>query len=384
MKRIRSHLMVLSLIGHSAFALYVPEGAVVDESGYLVISEKYNDNELLVKGKLNVGTGLVVGDSSDYTIGEVSDSGVVETPAVFVGSSSFGSEFCIKDGGVVSTSTFWIYGEKTYGIPYSFLRNSVTVSGTGAKLNISGQLDIWSPYAPGQPGDSFHIPREIPALLSVLNGGEVSVGSLSIINGNWLNIGSGGKLTIHSDYDASDGHVNLLADGTLAIDGELSGISMVEAGRRIEAASILGNINVDGVLNITDADGAGAIQGDLVISEEGTLELSTHSGITVSGQATLGGKLRVKVDEGEVLSVGDQIQLFNFEGGVSGNFESVAPLSGEGALAWDFSQLNSTGVLHVIPEPATLALVGMGGLMLAFHRRKSGQSAENDPITKIF
>jgi hypothetical protein len=361
---------------HSAFALDVLEGTVLHEDGYLVIDSSTNGNELNVAGTLEVATALIIGNDCYDTRAEVLGTGLIDADSIYLGSGSVrGCSLIILGGGVVQASSFNISGDQTEGVAYPHLQNYVSVSGQGSRLEVSGQLNIWSPDAPGQPGDSYDIPRELPAYLVVENGAEVEVDSLSIANGSWLSIGSGGKLSIHSDYDASDGHIHQMADGTLSIGGELSGLSTVEAGQRIEAASVLGNLNVDGVLSIGNDNSAGSIQGNLVISESGTLELSTRSGITVSGQATLGGKLSVKFDEEDpVLSAGDQIQLFNFEGGVTGSFDSVDPLSSDGSLAWDLSELNTAGVLHVIPEPATLTLVGVGGLMLASRRRKSGKS----------
>jgi hypothetical protein len=368
--------MFVILLGQTTFALDVLEGAVVREDGYVIIDSSSNDNELNVAGTLEVATALIIGDYCYDTRAEVLGSGLVEADSIYLGSGgSRGCRLAIIDGGIVRTSSFSISGDQTEGVAYNSLQNYVTVSGEGSRLEVAGQLNIRSPDVPGQPGDSFDIPREIPAYLSVVDGAEVETGSLSIKNGSWLSVGAGSKLTIHSDYDASAGRVFLSEDGTLSVDGELSGLSMVEAGRRIEAASVLGNLNVDGVLSINNSDGVGVVQGDLVISELGTLELSTSAGITVSGQTTLGGTLRVNFTESTVLSVGDQIQLFNFEGGVTGSFESVEALSGDGSLEWDISDLNSTGVLHVIPEPATLALVGVGGLILAVRRRNSTYSS---------
>lgn len=41
-------------------------------------------------------------------------------------------------------------------------------------------------------------------------------------------------------------------------------------------------------------------------------------------------------------------------------------------LAWDASDLYATGSLEVVPEPATLALVTLGGLALLRRRRPHG------------
>ncbi|MDF7825009.1 PEP-CTERM sorting domain-containing protein [Pontiellaceae bacterium B12227] len=359
--------MSLTLLGHAAFALDVPDGTVVRDDGPVIISSDSNGNELNVEGTLDVSTFLIIGDYCYDTRAEVAESGLIEAGSIILGSGSRGCRLLIKDGGTVRTSSFSIEGDQTTGIPYSTLQNYVSVSGEGSRLEVAGLLDIWTPDAPGQPGDPYDIPRAIPAFLEVKNGAEVVTDSLSIANDSWLTIRAGGKLSILSDYDASEGRVYQMEDGTLSVGGELSGLTHVEAGRRVEAASVLGSLMVDGVFSGINADDMIAIQGDLVISEQGTLELSSQAGITVTGEATLGGMLRINMDAGPILSVGDQIQLFDFQAGVSGEFEGVEPL-GDGSLQWDLSALNSTGVLSVIPEPATLTLIGLGGMLLALRR----------------
>lgn len=363
-----SQLMLSTLLAYPTLALDVPQGTVFDEEDVVVVSNYSHDNELQVAGTLHAATALIIGDNCYDTIALVSGTGVLDSGSIYLGDGSRGCRLLVKDGGMVRASSFSVYGDETAGVAYTALQNYVSVSGPGSRLEVSGQLNIWSPNAPGQPGDPFDIPREIPAFLDVEDGAEVVTDSLAIANGSWLSIRSGGKLTIESDFNAATGRVFQMEDGTLSVGGELSGLANVDAGRRVEAASVLGSLNVDGILSAYGNSDAITIQGDLVMSEQGILELSSTAGISISGETTLGGMLRVNFEHGPMPSVGDQIQLFDFQAGVSGQFESVEPLSSDGSLEWDLSELNSTGVLHVIPEPATLVLLGIGGLFFAFRR----------------
>lgn len=370
MKQLIFQLMIWVLLGQMAYGLYVPEGTVVKEDTFVIIDNYSNDNELKVAGTLDIARALVIGNNSYNARAEVNGAGRVESKSIYLGSGSRGCSLRVTDGGVVRTSAFNLRGDLTTGVAYGYLQNYVSVIGSGSRLEVAGLLDIWSPKGFGQAGSPFSMPREIPAYLDVSDGGEVVVDSLSVENGSWLSVRSGGKLTIQSDFDASSGHVYQMKDGILSVGGELSGLSLVNAGCRVEAASVLGDLNIEGVFAAATTKGSVSVEGDLVISEQGMLELSSHAKMTISGATTLGGMLRIDIDEGQTFSFGDELQLFDFQNGVSGSFDSIEFFSNTGSLEWDFSELSLTGAVSVIPEPATLSMIILGGLLLVFRRSR--------------
>ncbi len=186
-----------------------------------------------------------------------------------------GSRLIVQDGAAVrSMSSVSVYGDSTLGIVYPDLRNGISVFGAGSLLDIPGNLSLWSPDSPGQPGDPFDQPREIPTFLSVNNGGTVRVGGeISVANGSYISLGAGGRLTVVSDFDASMNGFNYQSGGALSVEGQLSGLSLVQAGSRVEAPSILGDLTVHGTLSPGNSPGDSVISGGLVVAEDGTLEM---------------------------------------------------------------------------------------------------------------
>ena len=75
------------------------------------------------------------------------------------------------------------------------------------------------------------------------------------------------------------------------------------------------------------------------------------------------------------LAAGNAIDLFDWNGGVSGSFTTLALPTLADGLAWDTSDLYAGGVLSVtaVPEPATWALM-LGGLACGVLRRRQRSS----------
>jgi hypothetical protein len=87
--------------------------------------------------------------------------------------------------------------------------------------------------------------------------------------------------------------------------------------------------------------------------------------IIIDGNAIFAGTLDVTLENGFVPVPGDQFQVLSF-GSDGGGFSSVnLPTD----VQWDASQLFSTGILTVVPEPgtATLGAVSLAGML--FRRR---------------
>ncbi len=351
---------VFAVAFQAVAALVIPEGDVYNDPDYMIISEAENGNQLSVGGTLNVN-GLLVGNNSYFSEAEV--EGEVNAGSVYVGGGSRGCKLLVKNGGVMRADSLRLYGDATTGIPYSELRNSISVTGSGSLLDISGHLNIWSPDAPGEVGQ-YGIPREIPAYLQVGSGAEVSVDTVSVENGSWIAVREGGRFTVRSDLDVSEERMSLMIGSTLTVEGHLRGLTSIEKGRRVNASSVLGNMNVRGLLSGTGTDHI-SVEGDLSISEDGTLELSARETLHVSGDVQLGGVLTVLMDDdATVHEFGDRVQLFEIGGNVSGSFKRVDLISSGTSLQWDASELSATGAVYAIPEPSTIALMGLAGAML--------------------
>ncbi|HEX9047511.1 MAG TPA: PEP-CTERM sorting domain-containing protein, partial [Verrucomicrobiae bacterium] len=88
---------------------------------------------------------------------------------------------------------------------------------------------------------------------------------------------------------------------------------------------------------------------------------------SVLGTLTDGGSLVVN-NIGGTLLTGDSFNLF--DGTITGTFASVLLPTLDAGLTWDQSNLYTTGIITVVPEPATTALLGSGVLLTIWQLRR--------------
>jgi len=250
-----------------------------------------------------------------------------------------GNSLQVRAGGFVQCTNMSLYGESTQGVAYPNLMNTVSVSGTGSFLNVVEDLSLWSPDAPGQPGDPFDIPREIPTSMSISAGGRVVVGGeVSVENGSWISLGVGGRL---------------------------------------ETPMVMGNLIVRGTFAPGLSPGDSVVDGGLTVAGDGTLEMELGGytagtqcdRLTVNSLSELDGTLEFVFLDSFSPTNGARFDVFNWTGGKTGEFSAInAPGLGDG-LEWDVSMLYTDGTLTVIPEPGTFALLAVfGGGLLMFRR----------------
>lgn len=364
----------------SANALRVgPAPEFYDSPAYVFIDKSNNDNELIVfDGGVFSASGLVTQDY-DSIVNVTGMGSLVNVSGLYIassetigGSSAVGCVFTVENSGVVQgsrmsitgranhlevknagkiySSSLGIYGGQTEGIVYENLKTYATISGAGSLLYVTNQLSLHSPDSSGAPGLPFDYPREIPAYMQISGGSEVNVGSLSITNGSLLSIGAGGTLTIRSEFQIMDPDNFRLASGsTLNVDG------------------IVGGLNL---LNV--------VSGDVVMGETGMLDLyfeTENDGLTVSGDIWLNGSLNIELSENFALTNRASYHLFDWQVVEGTHFDDIYVNGSNitdiisGDLLWDVDRFSATGTLEVIPEPETLALVGLFGIGFLFIRR---------------
>ncbi len=112
---------------------------------------------------------------------------------------------------------------------------------------------------------------------------------------------------------------------------------------------------------------------NLLTMDLGGTNLGTgYDHLTVDGVSFLGGSLNVVSYDGFSASLGQSFDLFDFS---SSNraFSSISLPTLSSGLVWNTRDLYTMGTIRVqsVPEPASLAALGLGGLALLRRRRRA-------------
>ncbi|MFA4945828.1 MAG: autotransporter-associated beta strand repeat-containing protein, partial [Lentisphaeria bacterium] len=186
-----------------------------------------------------------------------------------------------------------------------------------------------------------------------------------------------GKLLVNGNQSTATGVVTVKNTATLGGSGTLGGAVTVQAGGKLAPGTSPGQLTV-GSLTLTSTGAGSTTQ-----MEIGGATLGTgYDNVTVTTAAglTYGGLLDIVSYGGyDVAAQPGDYTLFSFTGGYAGEFGTVTvdgfSLTGasgvwsgtNGGMTYTFT--DSTGVLQVVPEPAALALLLIGGVGLLRRRR---------------
>jgi hypothetical protein len=92
----------------------------------------------------------------------------------------------------------------------------------------------------------------------------------------FLDLNEEGKLTIGADFDAAMDGFNYNVGSTLAVEGQLTGLPTLEADRRLEAASVLGDMTVHGTFAPGNNPADSVLDGTLTMGTNGVLEMEAN------------------------------------------------------------------------------------------------------------
>jgi hypothetical protein len=213
---------------------------------------------------------------------------------------------------------------------------------------------------------------------------------------------NGGRLTLNDRTTAQLGRLTVIDGGTLAspngllvIPGAtLAGMGTVE-GRLINQGLVAGGGAGEELVFEGLVSGAGSFTGSLVFNggfspgnspasvhldsvafganAELTMELggliagTEHDHLDILNTAFLDGVLNVELLGGFAPEDGQMFDLF--DGTLSGEFDDVILPQLDDGLSWDTGELYTFGQISVTPEPATMAMLAIGGLALLRRRR---------------
>ena len=174
-----------------------------------------------------------------------------------------------------------------------------------------------------------------------------------------------------------------IGSGALTLDGGTLDVSGRNGATFTfdQAVSGVGTINATGktlVFNHSIAPGNSPgginILGDATLSSTASLNMEIEGVdpgmfdfLHATGALTYGGVLNLLTDYAATL--GDSVKLFDGND-YAGAFADVTGTSLGGGLFWDTSSLSVDGTITVVPEPASLALLAAGGLLIGTSRRR--------------
>jgi T5SS/PEP-CTERM-associated repeat protein len=332
-------------------SLTINSGAVVSSSNAVVGTHRSNANGVTIAG---AGSSWTITDSLLMGRGDSSGNGI----AILNGGSL--SNGASQFGQIVSVVP-------SLDKPHKL---TLTVSGTGSQWVNSGALTM------GESIGTFKDNRII-----IEDGGQAYIGGMIQIyqaqNNNGIFLNSGGKLTVQTNFNAAMAGFNFSTGATLNVEGELTGLLELDFNKRLEAVSVLGDLTVHGEFAPGSSPADVTLDGALTVASDGTLEMeiggylagSEHDRLTVLDTATLDGTLDLRFLDGFAVTNGASFELFDWGDWVSGTFAAVSSDPLPAGLSWDTSELYTTGVINVIPEPASVFLVIVGGGLLHFRRK---------------
>ena len=192
-------------------------------------------------------------------------------------------------------------------------------------------------------------------MLIVAHDSALGTGSVSF-NGGDLMIAEG--ITISNTLDlATDIGGALLGTGTILGDVDLGDFSSVSPGASPGLLTIDGDFSmVSG--SILEIEIAGLTRGDL------------FDALVITGEADFGGLLDVVLLDGFLFQEGDVFDILDWGTLATGSeFETITlPSLDDPMLNWDISNLYVDGTLAVVPEPASLCILMLGGLVVVRRR----------------
>ena len=291
--------------------------------------------------------------------------GKLRTDAANAFSSSTGLYMGSEDN---SNGTLDLGGNnQQFGSLQSYGSGSVIITSTAAATLAINQTTNLS-YL-GQITGAITLAKTGASTLT-LSGNNTYTGNTDITAGA-LALGSGGSI-------ANSGVINVASGATFDVSAVSGGFALASGQTLMGAGTVSGATTINGNLAPGNSPGTLSFADGLSLGSTSTstfeitgIGAGQFDRVIVTGLLNFGGTLALN-NTGYTAVYGDSVDLFDWTT-TTGNFSSITGTDLGGGLSWDTSSLYSTGVIMVVPEPSTYALLVAGGVgsLLMFRRRRA-------------
>jgi len=361
------------------------ELTVTHSQGNTVIQSLTSDEALVFSGGSFRVTSGVSTVNADLTVGQ--GAWLTADGANFLANGSTfidEGQFSARAGGRLDLSQ-----ATGYTLDDTLSGRKISASGTGSVMDLSGLLiktgsdSSATLFAEADGGGLVDLsslaqvgggPTQFKAL------GDASVIDLSSLlqfdhpglgGPSQLLAAAGGTIHLHEQGTSTVSDVQVFVGAGSSITGGL--LALIDGSVLSGLGTISADVANDATVTPGVSPGTLTVLGDYEQASEADLIIEigdgAHDLLQISGQATLAGRLIVQLFGGFEPSLGDSFVILT-ACSVEGAFDPVDWPSLSEGLSWALTTGPNAVTLDVIPEPAALALLVMGGIGFIPCRRK--------------